>query len=166
MSRFNEGNTNTVLLMAPQDVGAAGVKSNFLNAGLVRWLTFDVAFGNVNGDDAVVSVEVCTANATSGASLAAIPFRYRLSGALGADTWGAVTTASSSGATLTSTSQSNTLMKLDVDPGSIASDASAGETYKYIRVVVDPGSSISACLASVVAQYEPRYSQLDPVTSS
>ena len=167
MSRFGNGSDKYVELLATQDItSGTAVKSSFINAALTHWVTFLLPFGSVDGDDVVITIDACTANATSGASLAAIPFRYRLSGAVTADTWGAVTTADSAGCTLTSTSQHSSLMLIDIDPADIVCDTgSSYDTYKYLRVVLDGGGSLSHCLITVVAAYEPRYRDMT-VTSS
>lgn len=124
------------------------------------WLEFLVPLGAVTGDTVTMTVEECTANATSGgATEVAVPFVYRLSSALGTDSMGAATTSSSSGIAI-SASDDNMVYVLSIDPRRL------DENYNFVRVTFAQGSSTSDFAAAVIALLYPRYPQATPLSAS
>jgi hypothetical protein len=113
-------------------------------------------FGTITGDSVVVTIEAATA-ATSGSEIA-VPFTYRLSGAVGVDTWAAVATADSGGVDVATTDDDKILL-IEYDPATNAD-------YQYVRLVTTTSTSVSACELAVTAKLYPRYGQLNPISST
>lgn len=151
-------NTQIVPLISPVDIAATATSSPFVKVSNAHRVAFEVFFGTITGDTVDVTLECATANSTSGLTDIAVPFYYRLSGAVGVDTWSAVTSADSTGVGVTA-SDDDKILLVDYDPRTNAD-------YQYVRVTVTPGSSASAVEVSVTAFLEPRYGQLDPVSST
>jgi len=149
-------NSQIVPLISPLDTAASALASPFVKLSNAHRCTFLVSFGTITGDSVDVTVEAATA-AASGTEIA-VPFVYRLSGAVGSDTWSAVTTADSGGVAAAATDDDKILL-IDYDPATNAD-------YNYVRLVATPGSSASAVEIAVMAVLEPRYGQLDPVSST
>lgn len=154
--RFGEGLKPVPLAAAYNTTSTA---SSFVDVKNSHWLTFGVNWGAV--DTAVtITVEECTSNSTSGgATEVAIPFRYRLSGAIGSDSWGAITTSDSSGLALVASTNDNQMMLIDIDPSAL------DDGYNYVRVKVGTASNGTLPL-TVTAFLEPRYPQFNQVSSS
>jgi len=121
-------------------------------------VTFLIPFVTITGDSVAVTVEESTSAATTGAE--AIPFTYRLSSTVaGADTWGAVTTADSTGVDVTATDDDKILL-IDIDPADMSEDCN------YLSVLLSPGASASAVGVSAFALVDTRYKQLNHVSST
>ena len=120
-------------------------------------VTFLVPFGTITGDSVVVTVEESTSAATTGA--VAVPFKYRLSLAVGADSWGAVTTADSTGVIVTA-SDDDKILLIDIDPSALSDDCN------YLSVLVSPEASCSAVEVAALAVQDARYGQLDHVSAT
>jgi len=147
-------------LISPVDITNTDVNSPFVKVSNAHWLRFLVPFGTITGDTCTVTVAESTANSTSGgATEVAVPFTYRLSGAVGVDTWGAVTTADSGGLLVTA-SDDDKILAIDIDPRTL------DDGYNYVRVQLVTGGSMSACEVAAVAIVHPRYAQLDNVSST
>lgn len=141
---------------APQDVGTADINTTHVNVSRAHHITFAVQFGNLTNDSKVITVEESSAATTVSAE--AIPFKYRLSGATGSDTWGAVTSVDSGGVDMVHASDDNKLLLIDVDPVTLTD----GDNYLSVRI----SSAGGECYAGVVAYLSPRYSQLDPLSTT
>ena len=120
-------------------------------------VTFLISLATLTGDSINLTVEESTSAATT--SAAAIPFVYRLGSAAGADTWGAVTTADSTGVDMTA-SDDDKLMLIDVDP------ADMSDGCNYLSVLMAPGASASVCGVSAYAITDARFRQLNHVSST
>jgi hypothetical protein len=153
--RFGQQN-HIIPVYAPQDVGTADVNTTHVNVSNAHRVTFAVQFGNITNDSKVITVEESSAATTVSAE--AIPFKYRFSGIVGTDTWGAVTTVDSGGTLATDGTHDNSLLLIDVDP-SILTD---GDNYLSVRI----SSAGGECYAGVVAYLAPRYSQLDHLSTT
>ena len=147
---------NIIPVYAPQDVGTADVNTTHINVSNAHHITFAVQFGSLTNDSKVITVEESSAATTVSAE--AIPFKYRLSGAVATDTWGAVTTTDSTGLDMVHASDDNKLLLIDVD----LSTLSAGDNYLSVRI----SSAGGECFAGVVAYLAPRYPQLDHVSTT
>lgn len=146
-----------VPLMSPVDLGSTDTGSAFVNVKNAQWISFIIPFGTITGDTCTVTVE--ESSAASSGSEVAIPFMYRLSSALGTDTWGDPTSATSAGLAV-SADEDDKLMLIEIDP------ATLDDGYDYLRVWLNLGASASACEVAVLAALEPRYKQDDPISSS
>jgi len=164
MVRFNAKH-QAVGLLSPVDITENATGSNFVKISNTHWVTFLVFFGTITGDSITLTVESSTGNSTA-AGDTAIAARYRLSGAVGSDSWGANTAFSSAGILFSSVAGDgeDSIVMIDVDPDAVqAADADAN----YLRVLVTPGSSsVTACEVSVIAILEPRYPATAPLSSS
>ena len=138
--------------------------SAFVNVDKANWVTFLMAMG-ANDTTTTITVQCCTANSTTGASLVAVPFRYRVSGEMGIDSWGAVTTADSAGYALTS-DYANVSLLIDIDPQDLAGDSGLTADFKYLRLNIACTSYGAANPTSVLAFLEPRYRRADPLSAS
>jgi len=140
-------------LLAPVDIAATETASAYIDLQEAQWASFLVDFGVITGDDLVVTLE-CSTAASSNATEAAVPFSYRLSSAVATDSMGAITAATSNGATIAVGDDDKDLL-IDLDPASIPSNP--GEDFRYARVVIAPASDMTVCLVGVHAVLEPRY---------
>src|SRR5512143_3795923 len=106
-SDFNEA-IQTIGVLAPQDIVATATTSNFIEMKNVAqgMLKFEVFFGAVGSTDVLgPTVTVVTAqDSVTDTSPAAVAFYYRLSEAVGTDSYGAITAATSSGVRVYSSS--------------------------------------------------------------
>ena len=134
-------------LIAPVDTAASTVNTDVFDAGECVAVEMQIAFGVITGDTVVVTVEEC--DDTTPTNSTAIAYTYRLSSAVGTDSMGALTAATTSGVTIAATDD-NKVLQIFVDPAAL----SAG--YPYLRAVVDPGASASVVLVGAVANVLPR----------
>jgi hypothetical protein len=118
---------------------------------------FIASFATITGDSVAVTVEASTAATTTGAE--AIPFTYRLGSAAGADTWGAVTTADSTGVDITASDDGKILIIEPILSG-------LGDDDKYLSVLYSPGASASACGISTICIQDSWYPQLNHISST
>lgn len=149
-----------VPLLGSKDIVATATPSNYVALkDVVGLLEISVNFGLITSTDStgevVVTLEAATVSDTTSSDLAeaAIAFQYRLSGAVGTDTIGTITSATASGAAVVNTSDNVTLYAY-VDPSAIAT-LDAG--YKFVRAVVTPTAEITSTVVGVGARFLPRY---------
>ncbi len=145
---------NIIPLLEPKDIVAVTTASSYLALkGAIR-AGFLIPIGAITTgtatDTEVVTVEAATAE---GGTEAAIAFKYRLSGALGANTWGAVTTADTTGVSIASTDD-NKLLWIEIDP-----DELAANDYAVVRVKFTATPDMAAFLTAVLGVISPSYKQ-------
>jgi len=150
--QFAEG-VKIVPILAPLDAVATVRQTAYVDLTEALWAQFHVNFGVITTGTATITVEASTAG-SSNATEAAIPFKYRLSGAVATDTLGAITSATSDGAAV-ATDADGKMYIIDVDPAALP--ANPGADFKWLRVVVTPSSDSAACLVSANAILQPRY---------
>lgn len=156
-----------VQTLAPVSIDATATRGVWMDVdqcvGLVQFL---VGFGVLTSTDAdanvVVTVEASTSNATTDTGTA-IAFSYALSEAVGTDTWGAVSAATSTGVNVDSSSDDSKLLAIYVDPAVMKA---LGDDYHYVTPVLDGDVAVSAALVNMVAQFTPRYSQASQKSST
>lgn len=142
-------------ILAPQDITEVTTYTQYVDLKTQNWATFLVQFGNIAGADSVVSVEASTA-ASSNATEATVPFRYRLSAAVATDTMGAITAATSDGVTIAAASDDNKLLVIEVDPAALPNNP--GADFRFLRVKVAPASSSATnTVVGVTAVLATRY---------
>ena len=139
-----------VPVIAPVDTTSTTINSDVVGLKEYHGVEFLINFGVITGDTVVVTVEEC--DDTTPTTTTAITFHYRKSSAVGTDSMGSLTAATTSGVTIAATDD-NKLLAIYVD------GAQLSDGYPYIRFVADPGASMSACLISAVAVLKPRYEQ-------
>lgn len=150
-------NTHIIHVFAPLDITTSDINTTHVKVSNALHVTFLMSFGVITGDTINVTVEESTSAATTGAE--AIPFAFRITGDTASDTYGAVTTCDSTGATITA-SDDNKILIIDVDPNTMSDDAN------YLSVLGVTGGSMSACVTGCIALIYPRYAQYDPVSTT
>jgi hypothetical protein len=141
-------NPRYIGLTSPVDTTSSTVNSDVINAGKCAWVDFLVYLGTITGDTVVVTVEEC--DDTTPTNHTAIAFKYRKGAAVGTDTDGAITAATSAGVTMTA-SDDDKVLTISVDPDALT------DGYNYLRVVADPGGSASAVEIAIIAVVGPKY---------
>jgi hypothetical protein len=140
-----------VQLTSPVDTTSTTVNSDVIGTKELIGIKFVVSFGTITGDTVVVTVEEC--DDTTPSNSTAIAYSYSKDGAaIGTDTAGAWTAATTSGVTLSATDDDKNLI-IKVDPAALT------DAFPYLRVVADPGGSASACEIAINAIVEERYNQ-------
>lgn len=146
---------NIVPLLAPVDTAATAIACAFLDLKTAHEASFLVSFGAITSGtaDSNVTVTVTAATVQAGTSAAAIAFNYRLSDAIAANAWGAVTAATSSGVAIGSTDDGKLLM-IEIDPAAVQA---AKADARWVNVVITPTADHSVTIAGVCALINPRY---------
>lgn len=159
-ARFGFGE-HIVPLKAPVDSAGTAYATPYVNLKDALHCTFFAYFGVVTATSAdqnvVVTIEASTST-TSNATEVALAFQYRLSGATGTDTWGAVTAVANTGLSLDTTTVDGKMLAIDVNPAII--EAAHGQRdAKYVRLVmgIDGGGTVT--LNGVWAELDPMYVQ-------
>lgn len=153
--RFVEG-LNVQPVLAPIDTAASAVATAYTDLKLAEHLTYLVQFGNMTSDStdtATITLECSTAGSSNATELA-LAYQYRLSGAIGTNSWGAITSATSAGAAFAADSVDGKVVCIEVDPAAVAN---AGADYRHVRLVVTPSAATAICIVGAQAFIEPRY---------
>ena len=146
-------------VLAPADITTSATGTQYVDLKGAHWCTFIVNFGAITGDTTAVNdtvgvtVEASTAG-SSNATEAGIPFSYRLSSAVGTYSHGAITAATSDGAQVGPANDNKTLF-VDVDPAALPSNP--GADYRFVRLVLTPGSATTSLIVDCQVALEPRY---------
>ena len=146
-----------VPLLGSKDIVATATASNYVAlkdvAGLIE---LECNFGLITSTDStggvVVTVEASSAGA-SNATEAAIAFNYRLSGAVGTDTMGAIAAATATGVEILE-AVDNVSLLIYVDPSAVTR---VNDQHTYLRLVVTPTSEATSTVVGAVARFIPRY---------
>ena len=165
--RFAEG-LQVVPLYAPK-ASTADHESAHVTLENMHWLTFIVSVGNLAGaSTATWNLAVKSSTDVAGSTAAndyALPFWYRLA-VVGTDNWGdrtAVTTAT--GYVQFTGAAGEACYLIDVDPDVIYShDSDALAVYIDVDTAAD--AATDACNLSIVGVFEPRYPQVEQLSSS
>lgn len=163
--RFAEG-LHVVPVLAPADIVATDVATEFVDMNLYHHATFLIQFGAMTSDStdtATVTVEACDIGTTTDSSEEVITFSYRLSSAVATDTMGAITAGTTSGVAITA-EDDNKLLIVDVD-GSVVGKA-VSNTGRYVRCFITTNAEMASCIVGAIAVLEPRYPQNVNVSSS
>lgn len=148
---------HVVPLLAPVSISSA-TNSDVFNMGKVQGAKILVPCGALAVDLVITVLKGTTA--VPGASTA-IAFRYRETSAVGTDSMGAWADATTSGVTLTGTTDNNITVEILLESSEFT--PVSGTEYPYGMITLTPASG-SACLVSVVGIFEPRYAQAVPPT--
>jgi hypothetical protein len=149
--RFGE-NIKVQPILAPADIVDSATPTGYVDLRDLHWATLALHFGAITCDVPTVTLEASTA-ASSNATELAVAFYYRLSGVVGTDTMGSITSATTTGAALVVTDDGK-VMFIEVDPQAIAA---LGDDYRYVRAVITPAENITACVVGAVSYGEKRY---------
>ena len=156
---------NIVPLVAPVDSAGTAYATPFVDLKNSLKATFLYYAGVITAASAdqhiVITMEAATA-AASGSEVA-IPFTYRLSGATGANTWGASTAATSSGYSLDTTSGDGKALLIEIENAgldTLLSDA------RFVRMVVGINAGGTVTLNSALAFLQPRFPQVTQLSAT
>ena len=154
---FLEGYFNIIPLLAPVDNVAAETATAYIDLKLAQDACFLVNNGLVTSATATDLVAVTLEAATAvTATEAAIIYNYRLSAAVGANTWGDIATAAATGVELDPATHDNMALLIDANPAKVqAQKANA----RYVRVRLGTAADMGAHLVGVLAIVKPRYKQ-------
>lgn len=140
-------------VLAPFDNGSSDVRTTPVSVSKAHRVTFGIQFGVLTSSSVAIYVEETSASGstTNGEEMS---FRYRLSEAVGGDTWGAITTASTTGLLISESTGDNQMLLIDIDPSSMT----APKTFLSVRIAA---GSVTPALVSAFVVLQPRYAQLD-----
>lgn len=154
---------NIVSGFQPIDKGTNAVSTAWIDMKTAHSVAFLVQFGVVtatSANDVTVTVEASTVNAST--TGVAVPFLYRQSGLVTANTWGAVTSCTSAGAVIAAATITGTNLWVECNLPDITNDH---PTARWIKLEVT-GAEPTACLAGCVAIIDPRYRQATMVSAT
>ncbi len=160
-TRFGFG-ANIVPLKAPLDSAGTAYATPYVDLKNALHCTFIAYFGNIaaaSADQSVIVTVEASTSTTSNATEVAIPFKYRKSGATGANSWGAITTVSTgaTGAAI-ATDDDNKMVIIDIDSAAI--EAAHGQRdARFVRLVMGVDVGGTATLNTVWAVLDPSYPQ-------
>jgi hypothetical protein len=165
-ARFGIGE-KIVPLKAPIDSAGTAYATPYVDLKNALHATFFWYAGVVTATSADQNVIITLEAATSAASSATevqIPFKYRLSGATGTDSWGAITSvAAATGASLDTTSVDGKMLLIDLDMAQL--DALLTDA-RFVRMVVGIDAGGTVTLNAAWCVLDPRYPQLTMATAS
>lgn len=160
-------NENIIPLRAPVDDAGTAYALPYIDLKNALHCTLFVWFGVISAasvdQPVIVTVEASTA-AASNATEVAIAFKYRKSGAVGANTWGAITSATSTGITV-ATTDDGFLYAIDIDPAALPA-AHGQDDARFIRGVIGIDAGGTVTLNAAWAVVEPRYPQLTHLSAT
>lgn len=160
---------NIVPLKAPVDSAGTAYATPYVNLKNSLHATFFVYFGVITATSAdqniVITMEASTA-AASNATETQIPFNYRLSGATGANSWGAVTAATASGgASIDTTSGDGKLVAIDCDFSTlVTTHGQYDAAWARLVIGIDAGGTVT--LNAVWVELDPRFPQTTQISAT
>jgi hypothetical protein len=163
-ARFGIGE-NIVPLKAPVDSAGTAFATPWVDMKNALHATFFYYAGVVTAASAdqsvVITMEAATA-AASGSEVQ-IAFKYRKSGATGANSWGAITDATASGGAAYATDDDGKMILIDIDPAAL--EAALADA-RFVRMVVGIDAGGTVTLNAAWAVLEPRYPQLTQLSAT
>jgi hypothetical protein len=140
-------------ILTPADIVDAATKTLFVDLKGANWATLALHFGAITCDVPTVTVKCSTAATSTGAI--AVAFKYRLSSVIATepDSWGAITSATTTGVALAVTDDGGVL-EIDIDPADIAVE---GADYRYLHALITPAADTTVCVVGAQAFIEPSY---------
>lgn len=156
---------NVIPGIAPVDTAATAISTQFVDMKTAHEINFLVSVGALTASaDDTVTLTVNAATVQAGTSAVAIPFRYRLSGAAAANSWGAETAATSAGYAPLSSAVTGKMVWITVDPATIQSSAEADA--RWVNLTVTPSAGNSVLLVAAVPIVVPRFVQASMVSTT
>ncbi len=157
------GYDNIIPLLAPVDIAGSTNTGVYLDLRNAQKASFLITFGAITSttttDEIVITIDAATAE---GGTEAQVDFRYRKSGIVGANTWGAVTTvAAATGLGMGADDSDAMTVWVEVDP-----DALAASDYRYARVILTVSGGMEATLVAVLGIIEARYKQTTHISAT
>ena len=143
---------NVYPILAPADLGSTATDLAYVDLLGVNYCAFLLQTGvttpNATTDIIDITMDACSVE--SGGAETAVVFNYRKSSATSANTWGAVTTATVTGAELVDDDEGMSLwIEVDVD-------AMAANKYRYVKLHIEQ-NAFSAMFVSCCAFVGHRY---------
>jgi hypothetical protein len=146
---------NIVPLLAPVDITTTVTATAYVDLKYAHRAGILCTIGNIHSgtatDIGTVTVEGATA---PGGTEAAIAFKYRLAGAVGANTWGNVTTASASVGVDFAITDDNKALWIELDPADLAAS-----DYRYVRVKFSDDPDLANWVVGAYAFLQTRFKQ-------
>jgi hypothetical protein len=157
------GYDNIVNLVAPVAGTTGTITSPYMDLKNAHKASFLISFGAIvsttTTDHLLITVYGATAEDGTEAT---VDFRYRLSGAIGTNTWGAVTTAAAAtGMAEVIPALDLNLCWIELDP-----DALGASDYRYVRFVAAPTVSLETYLIAGIGFIEARYKQTTHISAT
>lgn len=156
------GYDNIIPLIAPVAGTTGTLETAYVDLRGAQNASFLVMFGDITSDSAAnylaITVEAAVTEATADAL---IGFDYRLSGAVGTNTWGDITSVGVAGIVETITTLDLNMAWIDLDPATLAAN-----DYRYVRLLATPTDSLSTYVIGVCAFIESRYKQATFVSAT
>ena len=156
------GYDNIQPLIAPVAGTTGTLTTEYVDLRGAQNASFLVMFGAITSTTAANYLAITVdAAVTEGGDEAAIGFDYRVSGIVGANTWGAITSVTAAGYVGAVPALDNNMVWIDLDPATLAAN-----DYRYCRVVATPTDSLDTYVVAVVAIIESRYKQTTFVSAT
>ena len=156
------GYDNIIPLLAPVDIASTANTGAYMDLKNAQKAAFLIMFGAITSTTATdaytITIECATGEDGTEATIA---YRYRLSGAVGANTWGAVTSVGATGTELTAAAGDSKWLFVEIDP-----DELAANDYRYARVVITDNPDMEAGLVAVHGVLEARYKQTTHISAT
>lgn len=159
------GYQNVVGMLQPVTAVSATFSTAWVHMDTGHEIAFLAQFGAVTGTSAIdaltITVEASTTNDSTTAT--AVAFKYRLSSAVTANTWGAITDAASTGyAPVVGTITGKNLL-ISIDPAQVQATV---DSAQWVKMEVVCSASVTAYSCAVVALVNPRYKQTTMVSAT
>jgi hypothetical protein len=152
---------NVIPLISPADVSTTAQTTAYIDLRNAQKACFMVFLGTITSSTATdveaLTIECATAE---GGTEAAIGYSYRLSGAVGTNTWGAITTVGTTGLEIGLTDDDK-MICVEVDP-----DVLAANDYRYARLKLTDTDDMNAFEVAVWAEIWPRYKQTTHISAT
>ena len=145
---------NIILLLEPKDIVTTATNSAYMDLKNANRAALLVTYGAITSDTAADEAQVYVEAATAeGGTEAQIAFSYRLSGALGDNTWGAITTRTATEViSLAASVSDNKMIWIEINPEEMAAN-----DYRYVRVSLTDSTALGAALVCVHGFITPKY---------
>lgn len=157
---------NIVPLLTPADITSSATATPYVALKNAHRLALVAFFGNIaaaSADQAVtVTVEAAT-SAASSATEAKVAFTYRLSGAVGANTWGTPTAAVAASGVSVGTTDDNKMLWIELDPAAVQTTLADAS---HVRLVITPDAGGSATVVGAFAVIDPRYAGVTMISAT
>lgn len=160
LNSFGQYN-NVFPLLAPVDLGSTATELPHVALKGAHRVAFLVQTGvtTPNASTDIVDITVLAATAEGAVTQTAIAFQYRKSTGVTANSWGAVTTATATGAELTDDDEGYSVW-IEVD-----ADALAASDYTHLHLHIEQ-NAFTAFFASAVAFIDTRYKMTTMATAT
>lgn len=155
---------NVYPLISPIDTTTSAVDSAFVDLAGSNNARIYVFFGSITASstDDTITVTVEAATTTASGSEVAIAYNYRLSGAIGANTWGAITASGATGVAMALTDDDKILL-IELDPAVVQATEDGS---RYVRVTLTPTAGVTAAEIAAWAELDPQYKATTYVDAS